>query len=434
MSVASTKAFYAQVAAGALLACAITEAIGCGSDQERHALLAGAAGAARRAAHGPDPAAGDRRRGPPAGSVAPLLGGGRQRPQLGGRRGDPDQAERALLQVDRLRRHRGQEAHRPVLRAADPRVRGRPDRFDGGRRGQGGGDLPGPQGGARRHRHRGRGALPAPRPRSSPSPGSQPELAFVLAAMVGHLFGYEAALAIDALARPAAGGPGGHRAGGRHGRARGRRAAAAGCGRTWRRSSQRFVDGLRSGAYDGNLEASTAVGLVGRLRDITGDAPLESYQRESGRVATPAGLVDDLTAALSRGIDELTRPVDAIKHQAKTVTVGISRSRRGPAGPPARAGGPGRRRAAGAAQLHARCGRSPRSTRRSPRWSASPATRSRATPPRARPRSRSSTGEGSRSACRRGSSATRTCRARSAGSPWSASCSSPGAVTTAGPC
>ena len=41
MSVASTKAFYAQVAAGALLACAITEAIGCGSDQERHALLAG---------------------------------------------------------------------------------------------------------------------------------------------------------------------------------------------------------------------------------------------------------------------------------------------------------------------------------------------------------------------------------------------------------
>ena len=90
--------------------------------------------------------------------------------------------------------------------------------------------------------------------------------------------------------------------------------------------SQRFLDGLRSGAYDGNLEASTAVGLVGRLRDITSDAPLESYQRESGRVATPAGLVDDLTAALSRGIDELTRPVDAIKHQAKTVTVGISRS------------------------------------------------------------------------------------------------------------
>ena len=30
--------------------------------------------------------------------------------------------------------------------------------------------------------------------------------------------------------------------------------------------------------------------------------------------------------ALTEGIEELTRPVDAIKHQAKTVTVGISRS------------------------------------------------------------------------------------------------------------
>ena len=41
------------------------------------------------------------------------------------RRRGADQALRALLQVDRVRRHRGQEAHRPVVRAADPRVRGR---------------------------------------------------------------------------------------------------------------------------------------------------------------------------------------------------------------------------------------------------------------------------------------------------------------------
>jgi glucosamine--fructose-6-phosphate aminotransferase (isomerizing) len=33
-----------------------------------------------------------------------------------------------------------------------------------------------------------------------------------------------------------------------------------------------------------------------------------------------------LTEELTAAIDELTRPVDAIKHQAKTVTVGISRS------------------------------------------------------------------------------------------------------------
>ena len=50
------------------------------------------------------------------------------------------------------------------------------------------------------------------------------------------------------------------------------------------------------------------------------------YQVEHGAVGTPSRVVEDLTAALTAGIEELTRPVDAIKHQAKTVTVGISRS------------------------------------------------------------------------------------------------------------
>ena len=40
-------------------------------------------------------------------------------------------------------------------------------------------------------------------------------------------------------------------------------------------------------------------------------------------------MIDDLTASLTRAIEELTRPVDAIKHQAKTVTVGISRNDEG---------------------------------------------------------------------------------------------------------
>ena len=39
MSVASTKAFYAQVAAGTLLACAISEAVGAPTEQRRHELL-----------------------------------------------------------------------------------------------------------------------------------------------------------------------------------------------------------------------------------------------------------------------------------------------------------------------------------------------------------------------------------------------------------
>jgi glucosamine--fructose-6-phosphate aminotransferase (isomerizing) len=157
-------------------------------------------------------------------------------------------------------------------------------------------------------------------------PVTHPRLGFVLTAVAGHLFGYEAALAIDAQARPL-----------REARAAiedavGEAAPTAGDDllRTLRpamtASASRFFDGLRNGSYDGNLEASTAVRLASSFRYALGIAPLDAYQAELGRIGTPAVVVDDLTTALTQGIEELTRPVDAIKHQAKTVTVGISRS------------------------------------------------------------------------------------------------------------
>ncbi|MGH9025292.1 MAG: SIS domain-containing protein [Acidimicrobiia bacterium] len=158
-------------------------------------------------------------------------------------------------------------------------------------------------------------------------PPAHSALAFVLSAMAGHLFGYEAALAIDASARPL----------------REARAAiestvselGAGNGggdllmtlaRRLELPSRTFLDGLRANEYDGSLDASTAVRVGGLLRYATGVTSLDSYQVEYGKVGTPSVVVDDLTAALTRGIEELTRPVDAIKHQAKTVTVGISRA------------------------------------------------------------------------------------------------------------
>ena len=70
----------------------------------------------------------------------------------------------------------------------------------------------------------------------------------------------------------------------------------------------------------------TAVRVASLLRYATGMVPLDVYAVEWGKVGTPATVVEDLTAALTTAIEELTRPVDAIKHQAKTVTVGISRS------------------------------------------------------------------------------------------------------------
>jgi glucosamine--fructose-6-phosphate aminotransferase (isomerizing) len=148
------------------------------------------------------------------------------------------------------------------------------------------------------------------------------DLAFILATVAGHLFGYEAALAIDASARPLR-------------EARGAiEVAAPGApgelldrlGPTLEAPARRFFEELRAGHYDGTLEASTATRLASLLRYATGGLTLDSYQVEHGKVGTPSTVVHDLTAALTKGIEELTRPVDAIKHQAKTVTVGISRS------------------------------------------------------------------------------------------------------------
>ncbi|MDE0161372.1 MAG: SIS domain-containing protein [Acidimicrobiaceae bacterium] len=158
-----------------------------------------------------------------------------------------------------------------------------------------------------------------------PVPKVDPRLAFLPATMVGHLFGYEAALAIDAGARPL-----------REARAAVEAAAARPDSTaedvlslalpTLRQSSAAFSAGLQRGDYNGHLEASTAVRIVTLMRYAVGLAPLDGYELELGRAGTPAAVVDDLEAALTVGIDELTRPVDAIRHQAKTVTVGISRS------------------------------------------------------------------------------------------------------------
>jgi glucosamine--fructose-6-phosphate aminotransferase (isomerizing) len=159
-------------------------------------------------------------------------------------------------------------------------------------------------------------------------PTTHPLLAFVLSTMAGHLFGYEAALAIDALALPLRSARGAVEAA-----VTAARGSADDIDRLLDRLdpkleplANRFFEGLRNNEYNGHLEASTAVKLASLFRFALGVLPLEAYQIEYGRQGSPSVVVEDLTSALTRAIEELTRPVDAIKHQAKTVTVGISRS------------------------------------------------------------------------------------------------------------
>ena len=147
-------------------------------------------------------------------------------------------------------------------------------------------------------------------------PEAAPELSFVLATVVGHLFGYYAALAIDDLAKPlrairAALGPVSGAAMPSRPVARLRELAAA--------EIEAVREGLADGSYDGNLHTGRAVRLAVALDRLSA---AQSADREE---TDTAALLEALRSSLTPAIDDLTRHIDTIKHQAKTVTVGISR-------------------------------------------------------------------------------------------------------------
>ncbi|MCU1501173.1 MAG: glmS [Ilumatobacteraceae bacterium] len=326
MSVASTKAFYAQVAAGTLLACAITRAAGLGSDARRSEVLRSlrdVPAALRQVLATRETIADAARRFAPSRRYWAIVGNG---PNIVA-------AQELRIKLSELcyksiacdvtedKKHIDLSSEPLILVCAAGLSGGTAD------------DVAKEVAIYKAHK-----ATPIVIATDADErydaatavisvPAVHPALAYVLSAMVGHLFGYEAALAIDASALPL-----------REAREliedalsetftgeEVLRLVRGGIGPF----SERFHDGLRSGLYDGHLEASTAVRLSGLLRDLASDSPLEVYQQQSGKIATPSALIDDLTAALTRTIEELTRPVDAIKHQAKTVTVGISRNDEG---------------------------------------------------------------------------------------------------------
>jgi len=324
MSVASTKAFYAQVAAGALVSCAIAEAAGVGDERRRHDLLTSLRelpAAMQEVLARRDSIA-----------VAARLAPSKRYWAVVGNGPNKVAAEEVRIKLSELcyksiacdstedKKHIDLSSEPLILVCAAGLVGSTAD------------DVAKEVAIFSAHK-----ATPIVVANDGESgygsavsidvPPVDPALGFVLSAMAGHLFGYEAALAIDASARPL-----------RTARETIERLVAAQLSgddvvasmRTELRSSvAQFDDGLRSGIYNGQLEASTATRLAGLFRDVLSDRAIEQYQLSSGKVGSPAALIDDLVTALTHAIDELTRPVDTIKHQAKTVTVGISRSDEG---------------------------------------------------------------------------------------------------------
>jgi len=158
-------------------------------------------------------------------------------------------------------------------------------------------------------------------------PPASPRLAMLAHACAGHLFAYHAARAIDEGARffgriraavTAAMTGGG---GGRGGPSALEEAARETAGRM---RARRFDSALGPGAA-----AEVALLLQGAA---TGIPPAALGDGGAGAM-TADGMWGATVASLTEVIRELERPVDAIRHQAKIVTVGTSRAAERPAGP-----------------------------------------------------------------------------------------------------
>ncbi len=79
-----------------------------------------------------------------------------------------------------------------------------------------------------------------------------------------------------------------------------------------------------------NARTMTDISLLTKY--VAGKLPLEDFWGDFGEEGANASPIDLLNIAFGHAIDEMSRPIDAIRHQAKTVTVGTSRKEEMPRG------------------------------------------------------------------------------------------------------
>ena len=148
-------------------------------------------------------------------------------------------------------------------------------------------------------------------------------LSYLPATMAGHLFGYHAAVGMDAVA---------DRLRSLRSRVVAEQADAESVGTpatsiiaSLSADAAPLVeleDSLDAGNLDGALDVAHAVRLARVFELLLGRTPIDTFRISDAAGGTVLGTVLE---SLSGAISELSRPVDAIRHQAKTVTVGISR-------------------------------------------------------------------------------------------------------------
>lgn len=70
---------------------------------------------------------------------------------------------------------------------------------------------------------------------------------------------------------------------------------------------------------------NTASDLTLLLKYLSGKLPVSDFEIDFAIKGTPLNMLDSLFDCINESINSMARPIDAIKHQAKTVTVGTSR-------------------------------------------------------------------------------------------------------------
>jgi glucosamine--fructose-6-phosphate aminotransferase (isomerizing) len=90
--------------------------------------------------------------------------------------------------------------------------------------------------------------------------------------------------------------------------------------------ARRFQEDLVKGRFNSSLSVQVATELTSLLGYLLGTRSLSQFAAEFQARGNPKELIGTLISVVSKAIHELSRPIDAIKHQAKTITVGISRT------------------------------------------------------------------------------------------------------------
>jgi len=158
-------------------------------------------------------------------------------------------------------------------------------------------------------------------------PPVSPHLAPILNTLVGHIWGYYAALAINEGSRLL------------HDFRRGLQATINDhtdqglniyeilLEKTFREKIALFYNAFRSKRSE--IQWPTAIALASDLtlllKYLAGRLPVSDFEIDFGQKGTAKNMLETLFTYLGESINQMARPVDAIKHQAKTVTVGTSR-------------------------------------------------------------------------------------------------------------